>query len=70
MPPDGDAAGRVPIRYFPDPPGSLPLRNRFVTKAAVPPDGDAEGRVPIRHCPNPPGSLTLRNRFHHTLQQC
>ena len=29
MPPDGDAAGRVPIRRFPDPPGSLPLRNRI-----------------------------------------
>ena len=70
MPPDGDAAHPVPIRYFPDPPGSLPLRNRFVTKAAMPPDGDAAHPVPIRYFPDMPGSLPLRNRFYHTLQEC
>ena len=29
VPPDNDATGRVPIRQFPNPPDSIPLRNRF-----------------------------------------
>ena len=42
MPPEDDARSVMPIRWFPNPPGDVPLRNRFSWRKAplAPPLGE------------------------------